>query len=134
MRFDLSKGFPLLTTKNVITSYSIHYTKLYEYYCACDVFLNPDRAGGGFSSIYAMKQGLPVITRYIGDIGTTYAGRDLSFDTWDEAIEEVNKLASDKNYYAKKSAIFKQIADSRSDFNQMVKEVIEVAEKRNNFV
>jgi hypothetical protein len=66
---------------------------------AADVFLNPDRTGGGSSAVYALASGLPVLTLPRGDINFVVGPQNACPD-WDEMRDRAITLAIDPTAYA----------------------------------
>ncbi len=63
----------LLNDKIIRIQYEDDLAALYR---ICDVFINPDRIGGGFSIAIAMSQSLPVVTMRKSSAGLTFVGDD----------------------------------------------------------
>lgn len=68
----------------------------------CDLYVNPDRLGGGFSIIEAFSKGKPGIYLKKGDIYTA-AGEDFAVDDFDTMARQILKYKDDKDYYNKMS-------------------------------
>lgn len=61
---------------------------------ACDVFLNPDRAGGGRSGVYAQLAGLPVLALKRGDVAAAL-GAERCLDSYAEMTARALDLMGD---------------------------------------
>lgn len=68
---------------------------------AADLYMNPKRSGGGFSSLAALKNGLPVITLDHCDVAS-WAGDAFITDSVEDYPELVNKYVTDKDFYKDK--------------------------------
>lgn len=63
-----------------------------------NLFLNPIRQGGGYGGLAAMKNQIPILTTYIGDIAA-YLTDEFKVNDYDEMVEVANKLIQDEGYY-----------------------------------
>ncbi|RUO45056.1 hypothetical protein [Idiomarina aquatica] len=66
----------------------------------CDVFLNPERLGGGYGARAAIYNHIPVVTLPDNDVAAN-AGNAFVVSDWNEYLEELIKL-TDYNYYNSK--------------------------------
>lgn len=90
-------------TKNLNTHFSendnIYFIGYQEYlqnvYDILDLYLNPVRAGGGYSSQMAMQAGLPVVTMPGGDVAYM-TGEDFIVTDYEEMYATVEKYVQDE--------------------------------------
>ncbi|MCH5252237.1 MAG: glycosyltransferase [Lachnospiraceae bacterium] len=72
-------------------------------YRLCDVFLNPDRSGGGFSAMFAMQEGVVVATLNTGDVAKWVGRLDRQWlveGGYKELCEYIEKLYEDRQLLA----------------------------------
>ncbi len=90
-----------------------------------DLYVNPDRTGGGTSVIEAMYKGIPAVTLNHGDVALG-AGEDFCVNSYAEMTEKIRKYMQDKEYYTMMSQKAKKRADymldSDSAFTDIIKE------------
>lgn len=90
----------------------------------CDVFLNPNRVGGGYSVSVAMKVGIPVLTTTFESDGLIAVGRENSSgDTYEDLILELTKLRYSTDYWrSKREAMFRRIEEreGKSSIEQLI--------------
>ncbi len=67
-----------------------------------DLFLNPPRQGGGTGAIYALYNGIPVVTLNFCDVAN-YIDKNDVCDNEEDMIEQIKKYVSDSEYYDKQS-------------------------------
>ncbi len=98
----------------------------------CDIYINPKRIGGGTSAAEAMYKGLPVVTLDYGDVAVG-AGEQFCVKNYDEMLEKIIKMATDKDYYEDMSSRAKEraaiITDSKNEFVRIINEM----ESRNKY-
>ncbi len=70
----------------------------------CDIYLNPPRSGGGFSSRIALSYGLPVITLGECDV-SSWAGPDFICNDIQSLFDEIKKCYDSINYKSSKSQL-----------------------------
>lgn len=91
----------------------------------CDLFINPDRKGGGTSAVEAMVKGVPVVTTSYGDVACD-AGEEFVCQDYQEMVLEITRYRDDKEYYKKKSRMAmdkaKILLDSETAFFELIKE------------
>ncbi len=91
----------------------------------CDLFINPDRKGGGTSAVEAMVKGLPVVTTSYGDVACD-VGEEFVCQDYQEMALEITRYRDDKEYYKKKSRMAmdkaKILLDSETAFFELIKE------------
>ncbi len=64
----------------------------------CDIYINPIRKGGGTSAVEAMYEHVVPVSTNSGDVSYNI-GEDFCVNDYDEMIDRINRLKSDKNYY-----------------------------------
>ncbi len=70
-------------------------------YKILDLYMNPKRAGGGYSGGMALQAGLPVIT--LPDCDVAYnCGSDFVVQNYEKMIETICCYVNDQNFYQKK--------------------------------
>ena len=67
---------------------------------ALNLYLNPERTGGGWSSAIALHAGLPVVTLPEGDVAYNVS-KAFVVQNRSEVVETVCRYASDEEYYEK---------------------------------
>jgi glycosyltransferase involved in cell wall biosynthesis len=97
------------------------------FYECLDLYLNPKRAGGGFSSVMALTAGLPVVTLPDCDVASN-VGEDFIVQDYEEMIETVCRYAKDKEFYAQKKQCAIVEAENNSD-DKLVDYVSDVIHK-----
>jgi glycosyltransferase involved in cell wall biosynthesis len=69
-------------------------------YDICDIYLNPDRKGGGISVLWAMSRGLPVVMRRVPSDGLYWLGSENAIEAGlTELCEYIEALYDDKARY-----------------------------------
>ena len=86
----------------------------------CDLYVNPDRLGGGFSIIEAFAKGKPGVYLNRGDVYTA-GGVEFAVGSFDEMAEQIFKYKDDKEYYNTMAGLAKE----RSILMTSSKEAIE---------
>jgi glycosyltransferase involved in cell wall biosynthesis len=75
--------------------------ELMETYGVMDLYLNPKRTGGGWSSVMAMSAGLPVVTLPECDVAYN-VGEEFVVNSYEEVVDTVLRYAGDKQFYKNK--------------------------------
>lgn len=89
----------------------------------CDLYVNPDRTGGGTSVIEAMYKKLPVISLNHGDVALG-AGLDFCVETYEQMTEELIHYMHDQVFYKEMSEKAKKRADYMLDSDTAFQEII----------
>lgn len=76
----------------------------------CDLYVNPDRVGGGFSIIEAFYKGVPGVYLKKGDVFTA-GGEEFAIDTFEEMYGMILKYRDDKIFYEEQSQKAKKRAE-----------------------
>ena len=94
----------------------------------CDLYVNPERRGGGTSCVEAMYKGLPVITTEYGDVAGI-VGNNFSCHDYMEMGQIIQQYVEDKEFYKKQSAIAEKLAaeymDSETEFERCINVYLE---------
>lgn len=95
----------------------IHYlgfcSELYGTYCTIDLYLNPKRLGGGFSSAIALGAGVPVVTLPECDVAYN-TGEDFVVHSEEEMVATVIRHATDSQYHKEKIKQAQKAAETNS--------------------
>lgn len=90
-----------------------------------DLYVNPDRIGGGTSVIEAMYKAIPVVTLDHGDVALG-AGEEFWVHSYAEMTEKIIKYMNDIDYYNMMSKKAKERAnymlDSDGAFTDIIRE------------
>ena len=68
----------------------------------CDLYINPERTGGGTSCVEAMYKGVPVVTLNHGDVAVN-AGEEFCVGTYADMREKIMEYYTDPQYYKEMS-------------------------------
>jgi glycosyltransferase involved in cell wall biosynthesis len=69
-----------------------------EFIKISDLYLNPNRSGGGRSGFEALHYGIPVVTLEFGDVYYT-SGKVFSVKNYDDMYKLIIKYCNDKDFY-----------------------------------
>ncbi len=87
---------------------------LMQVYSVLDLYINPERHGGGFSSAMALNAGIPVVT--LPDCDVAYnAGEEFIVKDYCSMAEAVERYANDKEYYNQQAAATERIKEKNTD-------------------
>ena len=95
----------------------------------CDLYVNPERKGGGTSVIEAMYKGCPAVTLRYGDVAVG-AGEEFCVDNYEEMKNQIMRYMSDTQFYSEMSEKAKQRAEYMLDSDTAFVEIISEFEKR----
>lgn len=98
----------------------VHYlgyqSELIKVYRALNLYLNPERTGGGLSAVMALLAGIPVVTLpdcdVAGNIGKTFITAD-----YDDMIKTVIRYTSDPDFYNQKAASAHHFKEDNTNAN-----------------
>lgn len=93
-----------------------------------NVFLNPNRAGGGTGVVYALQAELPVLSLKIGD-GGLVAAAFPTLDSYDHMADVALEMIDSPEKVAEYSAISKTEAPKFSGRNKLIKRIMEEFDK-----
>ncbi len=102
----LMEEYPVVASNSLFTGYCDDVLALME---ICNLYVNPDRLGGGFSVIEAFSKGKPGVYLKKGDVYTA-GGEDFAVNNFSEMTEQILKYKEDKDYYNKMSELAKERA------------------------
>ena len=92
----------------------------------CDLYVNPQRAGGGFSIVESFYQGVPGVTVACGDVATA-AGKDFWVKDYDELFIMVKQYMEDGKFYQEQVKKAKErvnvLLDGKSAMEDMVAKI-----------
>lgn len=107
---------------------SIYYlgyqSDLINVYKTLDLYINPNRNGGGFSSSIAINAGIPVICLPQGDVAYN-VGKHFIVDNYEEMQNTVYKYATDQNFYNKQIELVHEVAKNNNE-EKMIKYVTNI--------
>ncbi|MCI5713375.1 MAG: glycosyltransferase [Lachnospiraceae bacterium] len=109
--------------------------ELMKVYGALDLYVNPKRMGGGYSSIFAAIAGLPVVTLPDCDVANN-VGEQFVVNDYSEMVDIVGKYIKDKEFYEEKKKCALQVAKINSEekmvdyISRMLHRITEVMEKQ----
>lgn len=83
-------------------------------YGMLDLYMNPKRGGGGFSSMMALAAGIPVVTLPNCDVAYN-VGEEFVVQNYEEMIENVCRYIDDKEFYQEKKKCAQVNAERNSD-------------------
>ncbi|MCR5609576.1 MAG: glycosyltransferase family 4 protein [Lachnospiraceae bacterium] len=120
---------PLIDKQQIIFwGFEENIEKLYK---MCDVYLEPNRAGGAHSVRLAMLEGIPVaLTDYPSDISSIMNESDMVHGDYEELVNYLEKLYIDKNFYSTRSQRMKNIM-SKLDPKDDGRKIMEICEMVN---
>ncbi|MCR5356766.1 MAG: glycosyltransferase [Lachnospiraceae bacterium] len=118
------KKYPELNEKKQIIpwGYEKDLPSLYE---ICDVFINPDRTGGGWSITWAIGEGLPVLSTDFPNDCTPLLGELVVHGGYPAIMKEIEKMYLDREYHTK----WKQRtldSKTRCSFSTKIEKLIDV--------
>ena len=95
-------------------------------YNAVNLYLNPKRLGGGFSSAMALSAGVPVITLLDCDVAYN-VGNDFVVSNYDEMITQVHNYVTDDEFYInmKNKALLKGNMNTEEKLEEYVRTMID---------
>ena len=95
----------------------------------CNLYVNPQRRGGGSSAAEALYKGLPVVTLPIGDVAVV-AGRTFWVKNYADMKTQIIKYDIDTEYYRNNSQKAKRKAKKLLDSNEFVKGIEDIVTKK----
>ena len=108
---------------------------LLKTYTALDLYLNPNRNGGGHSGLMAVVSGIPVVTLPGNDVASN-AGERFVVADYDEMVREVCRYVTDEEYYRLQSEaaleyVQKNTAEKQvKDMKKMLDSIIKIMEEK----
>ncbi|NBD26694.1 glycosyltransferase family protein [Paenibacillus glycinis] len=101
-------------------------------YGMCDIYLNPQRFGGGLSIAWAMQQGLALASPLGADAAMMYAGEELAVQDEKELVSYVMDLANSPGLLSNNQAIMRRKAAEWSIerfVDALIEGMVEIAEE-----
>lgn len=95
----------------------------------CDLFVNPERKGGGASAIEAMFKGIPAVSTHYGDVAANI-GEDFLTDSYDGMLDIIMKYKNDNTFYGQMSKKAKARAEIVMDIENEFVRIIHEFKKR----
>lgn len=95
----------------------------------CDLYVNPDRTGGGTSVIEAMYKKCPAVSLNHGDVALG-AGPDFCVETYEQMTQELLHYLNDPVYYQEMSEKAKERATYMLDSDHAFTEIIHTFEEK----
>lgn len=132
---DKIQNYPLLKENSKFIGYCEDMLALME---ICDLYVNPERVGGGFSVIEAFYKGKPGVYLKYGDVFAA-GGADFAVDTLEDMYYTILKYKDDKEFYeaqhekAKKRAAYmtSSVDAMRELVEAIIKKVMEIDHEKN---
>ncbi len=116
---SLMEDYPVVSANSLFTGYCDDILALME---ICDLYVNPDRLGGGFSIIEAFAKGKPGVYLKSGDVYTA-GGEDFAVNDFDEMPEKILQYKNDKDYYNKMSELAKERAKLMTSSTEAIEDI-----------
>ncbi len=130
---EVEKYFNRIETDNRIRiiPYEEDLSALYR---LCDVYLNPDRIGGGFSMLFAMQQRVVVAALkknfYGGSGGVTWLGEDEAIEGhYKELCEYVEKLYEFPEFLAEKKKRMRKIIHEKCSTERWISVLCDILDE-----
>ena len=114
---SLMEEYPVVSANSSFIGYCDDILALME---ICDLYVNPQRLGGGFSVIEAFSKGKPGVYLKSGDVYIA-GGEDFAVNDFNEMSVQILKYKEDKDYYNTMS----EVARERAKLMISSKEAIE---------
>ena len=115
----LMEEYPVVSANSSFTGYCDDILALME---ICDLYVNPDRLGGGFSVIEAFAKGRPGVYLNRGDVYTA-GGEDFAVGSFDEMANQIIKYKDDKEYYNKMAGLAKERARLMTSSKEAIEDI-----------
>ena len=115
----LMEKYPVVSVNSSFTGYCDDILALME---VCDLYVNPDRLGGGFSVIEAFSKGIPGVYLKSGDVYTA-GGEDFAVNDFDEMAKQILRYKDDKDYYNKMSELAKERAKLMTSSKEAIADI-----------
>ncbi len=104
---ELMKKYPTIDENSSFIGYCDDILALME---ICDLYVNPDRMGGGFSVIEAFSKRVPGVYLNKGDVCAA-GGEDFAVNDFNEMEKQIIKYKEDKEYYNNMAKLAKKRAN-----------------------
>ena len=116
---SLMEKYPVVSANSSFTGYCDDILALME---ICDLYVNPDRTGGGFSIIEAFSKGKPGVYLKKGDVYTA-GGEDFAVGNFDEMAKQILKYKDDKDYYNYMAGLAKERAKLMTSSKEAISDI-----------
>lgn len=116
---QLCKAYPILEEHSSFIGYCNNIPALME---ICDLYVNPNRLGGGFSVIEAFDKKVPGVYLPTGDVATA-GGKDFEVADYEEMVSTILRYKSDKEFYMEMAEKAKRRAEYMTDSLSAIKEI-----------
>ncbi len=115
----------------VFGAHSMYYGFQTDVLCileCCDLYVNPERVGGGSSVVEAMSKGLPAVTLPFGDVSVS-AGEDFCVQDYGEMARTIQRYETDSDFYEEMSMKARQRAEYMMDSSAAFLDILEQFEE-----
>lgn len=94
----------------------------------CDLYVNPDRKGGGTSGVAALYKGCPVVTLHNGDVALG-VGEEFCVGSYEEMQKQILYYMTDREFYKQMSRKARERAEYMLDSESAFAEIIDTFER-----
>ena len=115
----LMESYPLVSANSSFIGYCDDMLALMD---ICDLYINPERLGGGFSIIEAFEKGKPGVYLKSGDVYTA-GGESFAVDSFKEMAEQILKYKEDKDYYNNMSGLARERAKLMTSSEEAIADI-----------
>lgn len=116
---SLMEEYPVVSANSSFIGYCDDILALME---ICDLYVNPDRLGGGFSVIEAFAKGKPGVYLKSGDVYTA-GGEDFAVGSFSEMAGQILKYKDNKDYYNTMSGLAKERAKLMTSSKEAIEDI-----------
>ena len=116
---SLMENYPVIAANSSFTGYCDDILALME---ICDLYVNPDRSGGGFSIIEAFSKGKPGVYLRKGDVYTA-GGEDFAVNSFDGMADQILKYKDNKDYYNRMAELAKERAKLMTSSKEAIADI-----------
>ena len=115
----LMESYPVVSANSSFIGYCNDMLALMD---ICDLYVNPERLGGGFSIIEAFVKGKPGVYLKSGDVYTA-GGESFAVDSFKDMSEQILKYKEDKDYYNSMSAVARERAKLMTSSEEAIADI-----------
>ncbi len=116
---SLMEEYPVVSANSSFIGYCDDILALME---ICDLYVNPDRLGGGFSVIEAFSKERPGVYLKSGDVYTA-GGEDFAVDSFAKMAEQILKYKDNKDYYNTMAGLAKERAKLMTSSKEAIEDI-----------
>jgi len=116
---QLMEEYPVISACSTFIGYCDDILALME---ICDLYINPDRVGGGFSIIEAFYKGVPGVYLERGDVYVA-GGEEFAVSNFDIMAEQVIRYKEDKDYYNYMAGLAKERAKLMTSSKEAIADI-----------